>query len=364
MDRTNTQHGNAPAWHAVAHGISHDGINLVAAAQMAAEALRQDNADPVLWDTLTDSLARTNAMLQRLRGWAQGDAGAPHATALATWLPAVIRDVEHMATPTHRVEVRRSGPLGTVQLDAERCIGAIRALIANAAEAMPEGGHVRVHFETTLTRLSITVADEGDGLPMTSVEALQPYTTTKVGHSGLGLADVAAFARGANGDVQITSATSGATVRLSVPVEITEHNEATTIPDVQPNRNALLFVEDEPTLLRVATRMLERNGYVCHVAPTIAEAVPLFEAHQATIGLAIIDYLLPDGTGTALIHHFRQAHPALPVILSSGISHAALHQHAAEAHVDGILSKPYRAGDLLDAVQAVLPAVSLAQSTS
>ncbi|MEM1094293.1 MAG: response regulator [Bacteroidota bacterium] len=136
-----------------------------------------------------------------------------------------------------------------------------------------------------------------------------------------------------------------------------------TSPEAQGAHNAIMFIEDERTLLQVATRMLERNGYVCHVASSMAEAVALFETHRATIGLAVIDYLLPDGTGTELIHHFRQARPDLPVILSSGISHAELHQHAAESHVEGILSKPYRSRDLLYAVQAVLPAPTLAKAT-
>lgn len=357
------QNRTAPSWHALAHGVSHDGTSMVSAAQMAAEALRQGDTDPGLWEALSDSLALTSAFLQRLRGWAQGDPGIPHTIELTSWLPAVIQDVEHMATATHPVEIGHHGPLGTVRLDGERYIKAVRALVSNAMEAMPNGGHVRVYVETTPTELSVVVTDEGPGLPMTSAEAMQPYTTTKAGHKGLGLADVAAFAHGCNGSFQVTSPTDGTTAQLSIPIQMPQQKVKASAPDGASGRKAVLFVEDEPTLLRVATRVLERNGYVCHVASTVAEAVVLFEGHQEAIGLAVVDYLLPDGTGTELIHHFRQAHAGLPVILSSGISHAELHQHAAETHVDGILSKPYRSGDLLYAVQAVLPVTSLPQVT-
>jgi len=75
-------------------------------------------------------------------------------------------------------------------VDAEAVKAAFLNLFLNAAEAMRNGGALRIstRVEAGRDRLEITVADDGPGIPPEMQEQLfQPFVSTKSGGTGLGL---------------------------------------------------------------------------------------------------------------------------------------------------------------------------------
>ena len=65
-------------------------------------------------------------------------------------------------------------------------------LVVNALEAAPRDGHVRLFAAANGTTCSLTVEDDGAGIPESAREKiLQPFFTTKPQGTGLGLAIVA-----------------------------------------------------------------------------------------------------------------------------------------------------------------------------
>jgi len=98
----------------------------------------------------------------------------------------------------------------TVDASAEAMHDVLSNLVVNAIEATPEGGEVKVQVSWLSLQCSITVEDEGSGIPQALQEKiLQPFFTTKVRGTGLGLAIVAKRVAEFGGELNITSPISG-----------------------------------------------------------------------------------------------------------------------------------------------------------
>jgi signal transduction histidine kinase len=110
--------------------------------------------------------------------------------------------------------------------DEERLVGAFLNLFVNAAEAMPEGGQLRV----TVSRADggkpgasaiITIADTGAGIPRQARSSVfEPFFTTKTEGSGLGLAVALRDAEAHRGNIALldTNGTPGATFVVELPL--------------------------------------------------------------------------------------------------------------------------------------------------
>ena len=89
----------------------------------------------------------------------------------------------------------------------------------------------------------------------------------------------------------------------------------TTAP---PDRTALI-VDDEDQLLRLMTRVLEREQVRVLTAKDGTEARALFSAHENEIDLLVLDVSLPDGDGAErLLPEFLARRPAARFIVASG----------------------------------------------
>jgi two-component system NtrC family sensor kinase len=78
----------------------------------------------------------------------------------------------------------------TVEADSEALKAAFLNLLLNAAEAMPDGGNLRISTSgsESATRLEIRIADDGPGIPPDLRERVfRPFVSTKSGGTGLGL---------------------------------------------------------------------------------------------------------------------------------------------------------------------------------
>jgi len=129
--------------------------------------------------------------------------------------------------------------LGRVRVDVDQFEGALRNLVANAREAVGQGGSITVGAERAAAPegqglapgdyVRVFVSDTGPGMNAeTTARAPEAFFTTKAPaqHPGLGLSYVYGFARHAGGAAVIeTEAGRGATVSLYLPL-VTEAAEA------------------------------------------------------------------------------------------------------------------------------------------
>jgi signal transduction histidine kinase len=121
------------------------------------------------------------------------------------------------------VDVRRSTDPAIVHVDRIHIQQALVNLINNAAQAMPEGGAIKISSGTDNGLGYITVADEGSGIDKETLEKIfEPFFTTKPRGEGTGLGlSLSRRLLEANGgslDVETTPG-KGSTFRLLIPLE-------------------------------------------------------------------------------------------------------------------------------------------------
>jgi signal transduction histidine kinase len=124
--------------------------------------------------------------------------------------------------PGVHVQYRLDRNLMPVKADRGLLSEALRNIIGNAAEAMPDGGVVTITTGPAGEgMLEITVRDEGIGISAENLERIfQLYFTTKEGGTGLGLSLAMRAVDLHGGTINVHSQLgSGTTVRIRLPVE-------------------------------------------------------------------------------------------------------------------------------------------------
>jgi two-component system NtrC family sensor kinase len=96
--------------------------------------------------------------------------------------------------------------LRPVPVDAEQMTRALRNLILNAIDAMPNGGTLTVRTSALDGRIRLEVSDTGQGLTPEECQRLfTPYYTTKTHGTGLGLAIVQSVVSDHGGRISVES---------------------------------------------------------------------------------------------------------------------------------------------------------------
>jgi CheY-like chemotaxis protein len=115
----------------------------------------------------------------------------------------------------------------------------------------------------------------------------------------------------------------------------------------------ILVVDDEPTVRRFATRVLEEAGYLVEEAPDGAAALDRVYAGPIPLHAVVSDIVMPRLNGVELLRALTTTHPELPIILMSGYATEQL-QGMGIAAPCAILSKPFSADRLVKEVRRCL----------
>jgi two-component system nitrogen regulation sensor histidine kinase NtrY len=124
-----------------------------------------------------------------------------------------------------KAKVRAVGQLDPavkpIPADAEQMTRALRNLVLNAIDAMPEGGTLTVRTAAVGSGLRLEVSDTGQGLTPEECERLfTPYYTTKTHGTGLGLAIVQSVVSDHKGRIAVESEKGkGTTFRIDLGKE-------------------------------------------------------------------------------------------------------------------------------------------------
>ena len=287
-----------------------------------------------------------------------------------------VKKLSQVQAAQKRLRLTFRSPKVMVRADPGKLQQILLNLVANAIKFTHEGeimlsarvlrakGHVR--FE---------VRDSGIGIPQEIQHDLfQKFvqgngsTTRQYGGSGLGLAICKNLVEFMGGQIWLSSAGpgQGATVFFTLPlVSATplhwrrlEDRERGLQIEGPANGPLVLIVEDEPKLVEIMTRILNKHGYRTVYAVTADDG--LEGAQRLAPALITIDMCLPVRPRATLRNGLDlcvalQKDPqtlAIPQILVTG-HEAALIQTTTE--IPPTLTKPFRARDLVEKVAELLP---------
>ncbi len=285
-------------------------------------------------------------------------------------LNAVVREVLALLTRAVRKDVRFETrlcePAPMMLGDEAQIEHALMNLCLNALDAMDDQGTVTIVTACTDGRVSVSVADTGSGMEAHVREhAFEPFFTTKPAGrgTGLGLAMVYGTVQAMEGSVALaTRPGEGTTITLTflqAPVGAAppenRHGEAA---DPRLLKGAtVLIVDDEPLVLRAGVRMLRAMGCKVLAASSAREGLEIFEGQGDAISLLIIDLVMPDMDGLAMLQAVLGPAPRTPVLLASGYPPDAgkLAALVGDGASVAFLAKPYDALALTAAAAKLLP---------
>lgn len=99
----------------------------------------------------------------------------------------------------------------------------------------------------------------------------------------------------------------------------------------QPKSFTVLCVDDEEMPLFLRKRVLEKAGYNVLSATSARDAIALADEHE--IDLVVTDQLMPEIVGTELARMIKSEHPAVPVILLSGVNDLPIDAECADLFI-------------------------------
>ena len=139
--------------------------------------------------------------------------------------------------------------------------------------------------------------------------------------------------------------------------------DCATPAEVAPQAQAytLLFVDDEPNVLKSLHRIFRKENYEILLAPNAAEALRFF-AEGRRIHLVISDHRMPGMTGAELLKHIKEQSPDTIRIMLTG--HADVHAVMGainEGAVYKFITKPWNDDDLRITVGLALDQYDLIQ---
>ena len=116
-------------------------------------------------------------------------------------------------------------------------------------------------------------------------------------------------------------------------------------------RDKILIVEDEQSIARFISAILNANGYETILARTGTEALSVVSSNCPD--LVILDLGLPDMDGMEILRSLR-GWSSLPVVVVSARSHERDKVDALDAGADDYLTKPFGTDELLARVRTAL----------
>jgi DNA-binding response OmpR family regulator len=127
------------------------------------------------------------------------------------------------------------------------------------------------------------------------------------------------------------------------------------IPENDPRAETILAIDDDPELLHLAKLALEGEGYFVHAVTNPADGIRFYQQYRQSIGLVLLDFLMPKMNGDQVFAKLREIDPAVPVLLVTGC-YDQIQTPALRNASGGYLPKPFRIETLIDRVHhQVLP---------
>ncbi len=364
----------------LAGGVAHDFNNTLAVilghTEFALGELPANHALRADLQAIQRAAQHSAALTRQLLTYARRQTIAPQALDLSHSVTEALRMLRPLIGESIALEWQPVADLWPVTLDPSQFDQILTNLCANARDAIAGVGTLRiVAANVSLTAadcigiadavagdyVRLTVEDNGRGMTAEVLQrAFEPFFTTKgIGEgTGLGLATVYGIVRQNQGCVTVSS-TSGAGTRFDLyfPRRI-EAMPATApvtlVSTARPGSETILVVEDEPEILRLATRALGAKGYAVLPASGPDEALELAREHPGTIDLLLTDVMMPVMTGPDLARAISAIRGPLRLLFMSGYSAELIAKQGNIGTETAFLAKPFTLLELTERVRASL----------
>jgi len=253
---------------------------------------------------------------------------------------------------------------GRIKADSGYVGQVLMNLVVNARDAMPDGGKLtiatnNVTLDKNYTRshtgaipgdyVMLSVSDTGTGMTdEVKTHLFEAFFTTKPKGkgTGLGLTTCQTIVQQSGGHIGVYSEIgNGTTFKVYFP-QVEQPLDVTARPiqtgPLPRGTETLLVVEDEPSVKRLACRILKAQGYEVLSASNGQDALRVVREHKGSpICLVVTDVIMPLMNGKVMAEWLKTTYPNLKILFTSGYTDDAIRHNGVLKTGVEFLSKPY-----------------------
>jgi PAS domain S-box-containing protein len=364
-------------------GLAHDLNNILAPILLAGPLLRRDRStvgELEALDLIENCAKRGAELIRQLLTFSRGSEGEQISIRWSQLLRETTNMLRETLPRSITVEVSVEENLWSVVGDPTQLQQVLMNLAVNARDAMPEGGTLRLAIGNVLFEAApswmpagsepgkfvrLTVSDTGQGIdPEIADKIFDPFFTTKPPGrgTGLGLSTVLGIVKGHGGYLNYTSEVGRGTIfevfLRAGTQSIPEQKTSRSAPIPTGNGECVLVVDDESSLRRVVTSLLERHGYRAIAVDDGNQAIELLRRGEPEVRLVITDLMMPGIDGLALASWIRRRPRGPRIIVVTGVLEwsgaSGTVESLRQIGVDAVVRKPFELAELVATVSRVL----------
>lgn len=354
----------------LAGGVAHDLNNVIGIsigyAEMLLEDMEPDSPLRTHVINIMQATQRATAIVQDMLTIARRGVAASRVININTLIENMVKSpvLSGILAMNPNIEIKTSmdDPLLNINGSPIHLEKTLMNLISNAAEAIHDGGVIRiesknVHLDRPVKGYDsfeegdyvvLSVSDTGEGIPAENLPHIfEPFYTKKVmGRSGtgLGLAVVWGAVKDHKGYIDVTSeAGRGTTFSLYFPVcrdEVEAAPEVISRAAYMGKGESILVVDDMPEQRELAVRILGKLNYLSTSAGSGEEAVAFIKNSKAD--LVLLDMIMDPGIdGLETYKRMIEFRPGQRAIIVSGFAETNRVAEAQALGVGAYVRKPY-----------------------
>ncbi|MBT1071271.1 PAS domain S-box protein [Pelotalea chapellei] len=362
----------------LAGGIAHDFNNILTGVigniSFARAFLDKDHKSTKILLKAEKAANRAADLAQQLLTFAKGSQPIKQPVSIRVIIAESASFVLRGSNVSITIEIPNDLP--AVEADEGQLGQVFNNLIINASQSMPEGGAIIIRGrQVTVTAadglllapgryVQVRVTDTGCGISEKDQKRIfDPYFSTKLSGSGLGLASAHSIITQHGGSITVISEVAkGTTFELLLPVSDKQpvqkiiSKESVTLGEKMGL--SVLVMDDEEIIRDMTSMILEELGYQSQTCASGEEAVALYKAAQklgTPYSAAIMDLTIPGGMGgKEAAQHILEIDPHARLIVSSGYSADAIMADYAKFGFCATLLKPYSVEEIIKVLGTVL----------
>ena len=328
----------------LAGGVAHDFNNLLTVILGYSRVLLEEHAKPddPMRGYVQEIMAageRAARLTRQLLSFSRKQILLPRPIALDVLVQEMRPMLQRLVGEDIQVEAPPPEQRMMIRSDPDQMSQILMNLAANARDAMPHGGTLKIAMQQSDAEdlpagapariqagpaVRLTVSDTGLGMDeQTRQRLFEPFFTTKeLGQgTGLGLATVYGIVQQSEGFIEVCSEPGqGSVFHIYLPLleGAAEEAPAALASKAKGGSETILVVEDQDDLRRLVSTVLESNGYRVLDAVDGRSALKVASDTENPIDLLLTDVIMPDLTGKQVADQILRSRPQIRVLFMSG----------------------------------------------
>lgn len=362
----------------MAGGIAHDFNNILAPilgyAELAMHVIEKNSRVYEYMEEIVSASSRAKDLVNQILNFSRSKELGNTTFSLSALLKESMKLFRAALPDNYKLNISVSKNNFPINADPTKVTQIIFNLCTNAYHAMEEMetgklsidldfaeeddlAHIQnIKPDTKYIRLKIS--DTGTGIPFEIQDKIfDPFFTTKDSSkgTGLGLHMVKQLVEEFEGALSLISIINeGTTFYIYLPISKTEMTASIkNEKQFESGSGNVMIVDDNDSIIKLLEKACKNLGYNTIAERSSKQALYIYEFVAENVDIAIIDLLMPEMNGPALLKELRKFNPDLPAIFISGSDNVLNDELDKMGNYEFIL-KPVMISDLSSKIKQII----------